>query len=212
MPTDEDWDTLRRRVYRRDDHTCQRCGAQGGSESDSRVVAHHIVPRSEGGGDEVDNLITLCPRCHARVHPENESLNPASKFNGRETAQTFRDTFEDYDLLLPVHISGNRYAVIEHRTEGHTTVNVWKVGLGGGSCGCPEALEPEEVCVHRAKVFQVHPVTLYERRDWLLHHLIPTRGECWAPVCANDFFEDPSELGPNNRLLEEYLSFFDPEF
>jgi 5-methylcytosine-specific restriction endonuclease McrA len=29
---------------------------------------HHIVHRSQGGSDELDNLVTLCRYCHDRVH------------------------------------------------------------------------------------------------------------------------------------------------
>lgn len=33
-----------------------------------KVQVHHIIPRSEGGSDEIDNAITLCPNCHDEVH------------------------------------------------------------------------------------------------------------------------------------------------
>ena len=29
---------------------------------------HHIVFRSQGGGDEAENLVALCRRCHNRAH------------------------------------------------------------------------------------------------------------------------------------------------
>lgn len=32
------------------------------------VHHHHVVFRSQGGADTPENLITLCPHCHARVH------------------------------------------------------------------------------------------------------------------------------------------------
>lgn len=56
------WDTLRRQVYKRDNYTCRWCGAKG------TVHADHIVPRSQGGADELGNLQTLCGECHARKH------------------------------------------------------------------------------------------------------------------------------------------------
>lgn len=33
-----------------------------------QVQVHHIVPSSEGGLDNIDNAITLCPNCHDEVH------------------------------------------------------------------------------------------------------------------------------------------------
>jgi hypothetical protein len=33
--------------------------------------AHHVVFRSKGGKDTIDNLVTLCEECHKKVH-ENE--------------------------------------------------------------------------------------------------------------------------------------------
>ncbi|MCC6622859.1 MAG: HNH endonuclease [Deltaproteobacteria bacterium] len=46
-------------VYRRDRYRCQS------PTCDRRDVgAHHVVFRSQGGGDEEDNLVTLCGRCH----------------------------------------------------------------------------------------------------------------------------------------------------
>ena len=44
---------------------CKTCSAK----SDCLTV-HHIVPVSDGGGDELTNLITLCTNCHVRVHQE----------------------------------------------------------------------------------------------------------------------------------------------
>jgi 5-methylcytosine-specific restriction endonuclease McrA len=47
---------------RRDHHACRLCGFR------LALHVHHIQPRSKGGGDDVDNLITLCPNHHALVH------------------------------------------------------------------------------------------------------------------------------------------------
>ncbi|MHB8375494.1 MAG: HNH endonuclease [Dehalococcoidia bacterium] len=57
------WHELRRTVYGRDNYTCQDCGG-----SDVRVVAHHVVPLWDGGGNEISNLVTLCEPCHDLRH------------------------------------------------------------------------------------------------------------------------------------------------
>lgn len=53
---------LRNQVLDRDGNTCVRCG------SGENLEAHHIVPRSDGGDDELDNMATLCSDCHNSVH------------------------------------------------------------------------------------------------------------------------------------------------
>lgn len=52
------WDKLRRRVIRRDGGKCVQCGATDNLEVD------HMTPRSAGGGNEMNNLTTLCHTCH----------------------------------------------------------------------------------------------------------------------------------------------------
>jgi 5-methylcytosine-specific restriction endonuclease McrA len=60
----ETWDTIRKLVYKRDNWTCQKCGARN-----IKLHAHHIVPVSQGGSNEFQNLITLCENCHINEHP-----------------------------------------------------------------------------------------------------------------------------------------------
>ena len=33
-----------------------------------QVQLHHITPKEEGGTDDIDNAISLCPNCHDMVH------------------------------------------------------------------------------------------------------------------------------------------------
>lgn len=63
------WDEVRRAVYERDDYTCQVCGVEGGADGEDVVLqADHIVPRSRGGEDDMENLRTLCRTCHQARH------------------------------------------------------------------------------------------------------------------------------------------------
>jgi len=64
----EDWDQRRRTVYQRDGYRCQRCGVGGGPNGNFELHAHHIVPISQGGSHDYDNLITLCRSCHNAIH------------------------------------------------------------------------------------------------------------------------------------------------
>ena len=47
----------------RDDYTCQCCG-----KKNCRVEAHHIVYRSKGGSNDLENYVTLCEDCHKAIH------------------------------------------------------------------------------------------------------------------------------------------------
>lgn len=56
--------SVRRRVLARDGHHCRAPGCR----SSTFLVVHHIVPREQGGSNSLENLITLCSRCHVFLH------------------------------------------------------------------------------------------------------------------------------------------------
>lgn len=68
-----EWRRLSQAVTARDGR-CQvpSCG------STSRLVAHHLENRREGGPDAMDNLVTLCASCHSRYEADRRA--------GRRTA------------------------------------------------------------------------------------------------------------------------------
>ncbi len=37
------------------------------------IDAHHIIHRSKGGDDSLENLVTLCWNCHRAQHPEKQT-------------------------------------------------------------------------------------------------------------------------------------------
>ncbi|MBC8368052.1 HNH endonuclease, partial [bacterium] len=60
----------RRAVLQRDGHRCQTQGCR----STSFLEVHHLKPRSLGGDNREDNLITLCASCHRHLHERGGSL------------------------------------------------------------------------------------------------------------------------------------------
>ena len=52
----------RREVYQRDGWRCALC------DSPKYIQMHHAIPKSRGGSNEAQNLITLCSDCHALAH------------------------------------------------------------------------------------------------------------------------------------------------
>lgn len=66
-----DWRVRRKRVLERDEKTCQIGGARCtylASEVD------HIVPRSEGGSHDDDNLRAVCESCHRERNNASTAL------------------------------------------------------------------------------------------------------------------------------------------
>ncbi|MCR5621132.1 MAG: HNH endonuclease [Treponema sp.] len=54
--------SIRWQVFERDDFRCVACGA---SASDGAILhVDHIVPRSKGGFDTIENYQTLCQTCN----------------------------------------------------------------------------------------------------------------------------------------------------
>ncbi len=51
----------RRNLLHRDSHTCQYCG-YGGED----LTLDHVIPRSRGGDDSWENMVTACVRCNVK--------------------------------------------------------------------------------------------------------------------------------------------------
>lgn len=60
------WRKQRMRALVRDNFTCRAEGC--GCKDLDRLTVHHIVPKGEGGGDDLPNLLTLCDYHHERAH------------------------------------------------------------------------------------------------------------------------------------------------
>lgn len=50
----------RRNIMKRDRHTCQYCGTK------SDLTLDHVLPRSRGGADSWENLVTACNQCNVK--------------------------------------------------------------------------------------------------------------------------------------------------
>ena len=51
----------RRNILHRDAHTCQYCGALGDD-----LTLDHVLPRSRGGQDIWENMVTACVHCNVK--------------------------------------------------------------------------------------------------------------------------------------------------
>ena len=72
----KEWRSIRTAVLKRDDYTCRYCGTYrkgervwaGGSGRKARyrsaLHVDHVIPKSKGGSDELENLVTSCVGCN----------------------------------------------------------------------------------------------------------------------------------------------------
>ena len=65
-------------ILERDNYKCSRCG------SDDRLIVHHVIPLSMNGNNDLSNLITICNKCHAKIHREmiDEYLSMGEQVRG----------------------------------------------------------------------------------------------------------------------------------
>ena len=77
----------RKAVYARDHYRCALCDSNRG------IQIHHVIKRSQGGGDQPDNLITLCMYCHAVIHGATDPY--ADYMNAEELHQACAEYLGD---------------------------------------------------------------------------------------------------------------------
>ena len=75
---------VRQYVLKRDNYTCQCCGANPTEKNPVRLQVHHIESR-QTGGNAPNNLIVLCDHCHKALH------DGKVKLNGKKRGKSLRD-------------------------------------------------------------------------------------------------------------------------
>ena len=75
------WKRIRDR-YASEHPFCEMCRKAGRLVRAAEV--HHIKPLAEGGSHAFSNLISLCHRCHARVHAQRGDYMGKNKVYGYE--------------------------------------------------------------------------------------------------------------------------------
>lgn len=91
----KEWKRIREMALQRDGGMCRDCMDRMRSETGFRprraILVHHIIPRSERPDLELtlENLISLCPDCHEKRHPEKRS-KVKRKTAEREKAHSMR--------------------------------------------------------------------------------------------------------------------------
>lgn len=67
----------KRTVAERADDCCEYCYSQARFSADSFSI-EHIIPRSKGGTDHLDNLALACQGCNNRKYSDIDAIDPVS--------------------------------------------------------------------------------------------------------------------------------------
>jgi hypothetical protein len=69
----QNWgEALKRKARTRDNYTCQLCGARQYEFSRALDVHHKNGIKTDGN---LDNLLTVCSKCHKTLHPRGKGKN-----------------------------------------------------------------------------------------------------------------------------------------
>lgn len=128
---------------------------------------HHIVPRSEGGMDTLENLAGLCSACHEAVHKDADTASvlkgkksgTAKKYAGASVLnQIMTRLLEELESLFPGHVVLTDGHATKETKEAHGTEKTHAVDAYCIGCA---ALEGQ-------KVFSV-PETVYFIKQYRRH-------------------------------------------
>lgn len=92
----------RKNVLHRDNYTCQYCGKKS-----SLLTVDHVIPRSRGGKNYWDNVVTACTKCNnlkgnktlseANMHLISKPLLPSNRLQFEITKQcAFQQEWQKY--------------------------------------------------------------------------------------------------------------------
>lgn len=90
-----DWKSLRAKVFKRDKYRCVECGSDGKNHTNYESIeldADHITPISLGGDEwDINNIQTLCTRCHKNKTKEDMSKIAIARreYKQKQKGQTF---------------------------------------------------------------------------------------------------------------------------
>jgi len=107
--------SLKQQVLEKYNGRCYVCGFS----IDVVLRAHHTIPVSLGGTDEIENLALLCPNCHTLIH-----LLSSERFSGKDISSLLATEYEQGAIERIVKLSQEiRQAKQRVKQSG----NVWSV-------------------------------------------------------------------------------------
>ena len=173
-------ENLRIATLMRDGYQCQHCGRRN-----IRLEAHHIIYTSQGGKDTLDNLITLCTKCHTRVHKGRIQIDISgvSGFLDQIAQRTMQGKTYMYEILA-------EYARIS-KVFGYQTSSYRK------SLKLPKTHDSDALCVATLLTEEViglnrnnfYSIRFRLRQTRRQYHDLPRQGKGRVPYQVNQELE-----------------------
>ncbi|MBI3268958.1 MAG: HNH endonuclease [Planctomycetes bacterium] len=155
---------LRKKIFARDDHTCQACGAQG---KGVKLNADHMRSENQGGLSIEQNLQTLCSVCNGKYKRKNsiDFLRQATPLAGPKPPQ-FESRNGDEDpkrafrrlVNFWYHCGAVCEVRISERRNGRNYA-IWEVDLHSGNSSEWLQTCKEDLLRHIAEDFRCKHVT-----------------------------------------------------
>lgn len=79
---------------------CCRCQTVG-------VQIHHIIPKKEGGSDDISNAAPLCPSCHDYYgdnHSKRKEIKHIRKWWYKTVLKMYPDNSREFELLRSIFL------------------------------------------------------------------------------------------------------------
>jgi 5-methylcytosine-specific restriction endonuclease McrA len=95
----------RKNIFHRDNYTCQYCGCKI-----KKLTLDHVFPKSRGGKNSWENLVTACPECNsykANRTPDEAKMELLSQphkplnITGFEASKYSSDLFDLWSQFIP---------------------------------------------------------------------------------------------------------------
>lgn len=151
---------IRFEVFRRDEHTCQYCGAKA---PDVKLHIDHVMPVALGGTDKPDNLVTACSDCNSG----KTSIAPDAPL-----VEAVKDKAAAYALAMQDHMVRFRASLEEledYVDEFHAEWDRWKSGKTHEPVPLPESYKMSLHTWQRqgipASIFELAIPPAMEKRD-----------------------------------------------
>ncbi len=129
------WEFIRKKVWERDNYTCQLCGKLK-KEIKGKLETHHIIPYKLSKDNSLNNLITLCTSCHKKS--EFELWKEVKKLKGKKeisyTAASAYPIKIFFDLELLKSMIKDKKILARHIQMNFTN----RCNLNCSFCSCSE--------------------------------------------------------------------------